>query len=170
MGYRAWYYFTQMQSDIALQASLNRDEYDESHLITIRIPLSLPYQTDSKDFQRIAGEVTFEGKIYKYVKRKVENGEFVLLCLPDYKKMRMEKAKHSFFEFANDLTQNDNSKKSDNSKTGAFKKLLSEYDQYSFIINTNSPGNILQSFVFTYKEKNLLTSPHISPEQPPDHI
>ncbi len=147
MGYRAWYYFTQIQSDISLQASLNNDEYNEADLITIKIPLSLPYQTDSKDFQRIAGELTFKGKIYKYVKRKVENGEFVLLCLPDHNKMRMEKAKHNFFEFANDLTQdNNNSKKSDNSKAGAFKKLLSEYDPYSFVINTNSQGNILSKY------------------------
>jgi hypothetical protein len=64
VGYRAWYYFTQIQSDISLQASLNNDEYNEADLITIKIPLSLPYQTDSKDFQRIAGELTFKGKIY----------------------------------------------------------------------------------------------------------
>ncbi len=82
----------------------------------------------------------------------------------------MEKAKHNFFEFANDLTQNDNSKKSDNSKTGAFKRLLSEYEPYSFIFNTNSTGNILQSRVSIYNIKSLLTSPHISPEQPPDCI
>jgi hypothetical protein len=118
----------------------------------------------------MAGELTFKGKIYKYVKRKVENGEFVLLCLPDHNKMRMEKAKHNFFEFANDLTQDNNSKKSDNSKAGAFKKLLSEYDPYSFVINTNSQGNILQNIVLTYNIKNLPTSPHISPEQPPDYI
>lgn len=170
MGYRAWYHFTQIQSDIAFQASLNKDEFNEADLITIKIPLSLPYQTDSKDFERVTGEVTFNGKIYKYVKRKVENGEYVLLCLPHHNKMQLEKAKHNFFEFANDLTQNNNSKKSDNSNTGAFKKLFSEYEPYSFIYNTNSAGITLQNFVVTDNVKNLLTSPHISPEQPPDDI
>lgn len=166
-GYRLWYYFEQQRSDKNLEASLDRDEYNEAELITIHVPLSLPYQSDSKDFERITGEINFKGKIYKYVKRKIENGEFVLLCLPDKNKMQLETAKNDFFKNTNDIAQNNNSKKSDNSKSVSFKNAASEYDQYSFAFKINSLKNISQNFGL-YKVENLLSSPHISPEQPPD--
>jgi hypothetical protein len=167
-GYRLWFYFEQQRSDKNLEALLDKEEYNEAELITIKVPLPLPYQSDSKDFERITGEINFNGKIYKYVKRKIENGEFVLLCLPDKNKMQIEKAKEDFFKNTNDLTQN-NSKRSDNSKSISFKKASSEYDQYSLSFKINSLNNISQNFGL-HKVESLLSSPHISPEQPPDFI
>ncbi len=166
-GYRLWFYFEQLRSDKNIEASLDKSEYTESELITIKMPLSLPYQNDSKDFERITGEVNFNGKIYKYVKRKIENGEFVLLCLPDKNKMQIEKQKDDFFKNTNDIAQNTNSKKSDNSKSFSFKNVSGEYDEYSFSFNINSLSNRVPIFGL-YRDENLLFSPHISPEQPPD--
>ncbi len=168
-GYRIWFYFEDKQSDKNLEASLDKDQYNETELITIRVPLSLPYQNDTKDFERITGEINFNGKIYKYVKRKIENGEFVLLCMPDKNKMQIEKQKEDFFKNTNDLNQNNTSKKQDNSKTISFKKAASEYDQYSFSFKINLLKNISQKFGF-HKNEILLSSPHLSPEQPPDII
>jgi hypothetical protein len=168
-GYRLWFYFEQHQSDKRLDASIDKNEYDEGDLVTIKVSLSLPYQTDWKEFERVEGEINLHGKIYKYVKRKVQNGELILLCIPDHNKMQIETAKADFFKFANDLVQNNSSKKSDNSKTISFKNASSEYDQYSFSFKINSSYNIPKNFRL-YKVENLVSSPHISPEQPPDNI
>jgi hypothetical protein len=89
-GYRLWYYFEQQRSDKNFEALLDKEQYNDAELITIKMPLLLPYQSDTKDFERVSGEVNFNGKIYKYVKRKIENGEFVLMCLPDKNKMQIE--------------------------------------------------------------------------------
>ena len=168
-GYRLWYYFEQQRSDKNLEALLDKEEYNEAELITIKMPLSLPYQNDTKDFERISGEVNFNGKIYKYVKRKIEKGEFVLLCVPDKSKMQIENQKQDFFKNTNDIAQNNNSKRSDNSKSISFKNISSDYDQYSFSFTLNSLDNISQQFGIC-KAENLLSTPHISPEQPPDFI
>ena len=82
IGYRLVFYFVQQENDITLETSLDKAEYNESELITIKVPISLPYQTNWKDFERVDGEINFEGKIYKYVKRKVEDGQLVLMCRP----------------------------------------------------------------------------------------
>lgn len=167
-GYRLWFYYEQQQSDKRLEASIDKNEYDKADLITIKVPLSLPYQTDWKEFERVEGEINLHGKIYKYVKRKVQKGELILLCIPDHNKMQLETAKDDFFKYANDLMQNNSSKKSDNSKAAAFKNLLSEYYQISIDFNKNSIQQTKQSFSLPYQVGNLVSSPHISPEQPPD--
>ncbi len=165
-GYRLWFYFEQNNSDKSIEASIDKAEYNEADLITIKVPLSLPYQNDTKEFERLEGEINFKGKIYKYVKRKIEKGEFVLMCLPDKNKMKIEEAKEDFFKNSNDLGQN-NSNKQEKSKAISIKKASGEYDEYSFSISINSLNNISQDFHLPNKE-NFPSSPHISPEQPPD--
>lgn len=166
-GYRIWFYYQQFQLDKSLKASLDKDEYNETELITIKISLSLPYQTDRNEFERVDGEIKVDGKIYKYVKRKVHNGELILLCIPDHGKMQLETARNDFFKCTNDLVQNNSSKKSDNSKSISFKNSSSEYDEYSFSFKINLLKENSSDFG-SFKVKNLLSLPRTSPEQPPD--
>ncbi len=128
IGYRAWFYYTQQKADKQLVASLDKEAYNDNDLITIKIPLSLPYQTDQRDFERVDGEIKLNGTIYKYVKRKVYHGELVLLCLPDHNKMKLESAKGEFFKLANSLQTNTPTKKPVNSSTVSINNILSEYD------------------------------------------
>ncbi|HWB24124.1 MAG TPA: hypothetical protein VG738_01535 [Chitinophagaceae bacterium] len=128
IGYRLVFYFAQKQEDARVEASLDNSDYNENDLVTIKVPLSLPYQTNWKDFERVDGEVTLDGKIYKYVKRKVEDGQLILLCLPDEHKMRLQTARDDFFKMANDLNATSSSKKSGNSIS--IKNVLSDYDKY----------------------------------------
>jgi hypothetical protein len=150
-----------------LEARLDNNSYDESQLVELKIPIHLPYQTSWAAYQRYNGEIEIDGMLYKYVKRKVANDTLFLMCIANTKKMHLETAKDDFFKITNDLMQNNNSKKSDNSKS-AFKNLQSEYDQYSFALNTNSPIDGRQNSWLPITLQNLLSSPHISPEQPPD--
>lgn len=166
-GYRLWFYYQQQQSDKKLEASLDNNQYNEKDLITLKIPISLPYQTNWSDFQRVNGEISFNGKIYKYVKRKVWDGQLILLCLPDETKMRLETARDDFFKLANDLMQNNASH-----KTGSetlLKNVLSDYDKhkeafqlslYTAKIIYESPQDILA----------LTTTFHNLPEQPPESL
>ena len=101
VGYRGWFYVAETQWETQLQNELDKEQYNEADLITIRAPLQLPYVTDTREFQRTDGEVIVDGKIYRYVKSKIENGEYVLLCLPDHNKQKLEKAKKDFFAESN---------------------------------------------------------------------
>lgn len=168
-GYRLLFNYAQQQSDIKLEASLDKNDFNEAELITLKVPLNLPYLTNQQNFERVDGEITVDGKIYKYVKRKITDGSLVLLCLPDHNKMRIESAKDEFFKYANDLVRNNNSKKSDHSKTGIFKNLTGEFDSYATKFTTGySVANIVHTIL---KQLNYLpTPPHSSPEQPPELI
>ena len=129
----------------------------------------MPYQTVQSDWERVNGEIAFNGKTYKYVKRKITNGEVVLMCLPDVNKMRIQSAKNDFFKNTTDVAQNNGSKKSDNGKTNIFKNLLSEYDQNAVSYTLALIGSTSRQRAFTQSDK-LLSAPHIPAIQPPDII
>ncbi len=168
-GYRLVFNYAQQQSDIQLQASFDSECYNEAEMLTLTIPTNLPYQNDRNSFERVDGEVTYEGKIYKYVKRKIVDGQLVLLCLPDHNKMRLQSAKDDFFKTANDLVQSNHSKKSDHSKSTISKQGAGDYiNQYNLLELAG-----LLSACISYTPCNLIDlpfRPHQVPGQPPKSV
>ena len=167
-GYRVLFYVAQQQSDINIARALDKDQYNEEELITIKIPMSVPYQIERKEFERFDGEVNLNGKIYKYVKRKVCDGNLILLCLPDHNKMHLETAKNDLFKNANDL-QNSGSKKSDNSKQASGKNISNEYNE-NITEYKIACYKVVNNFGFPNKVSPLSSAFHSSPEQPPELI
>ncbi len=167
VGYRFVFTYVQQKSDVQLESSLDNHQYNDADLVTIKVPLSMPYQTVQSNWERVNGEVTFNGKIYKYVKRKIVDGEMVLQCLPDANKMRIQNAKVDFFKNTNDITSA--TKKSDNNKSSVFKNLMSEYDQP---IAAHSLSQFIPSFqkIALTQTESLPSSPRTPPVQPPDVI
>lgn len=167
VGYRILFNYEQQQSDLRLEVLLDNQGYNNADLITIKVPLSLPYINNQQNFERIDGEITVNGKILKYVKRKITDGNLILLCLPDHNKMRVESAKDEFFKYTNNLVQNNHSKKSGDTKPGVFKNLLSEYT-----VNASDYTPAVYSMVHTYtvllQSKFLPLSHYQLPEQPPE--
>ena len=166
-GYRLVVQYMQQKASSQLEAKLDKNLYDESRLIELKVPINLPYQTNWSAYQRFDGEIEVDGIMYKYVKRKVANDTLYLMCIPNTKKMSLETAKNDFFKLSNDL-QNNNSKKSDNSKTISFKTLQGEYDEHSFVLNTLNTCDNNMNYWSAMNSENLTSSPHISPELPPD--
>jgi hypothetical protein len=167
-GYNLVVNYLQHRSDTHLEALLDDDQYNDAELIELKIPTHMPYQTSWASFERYDGEVELNGTLYKYVKRKVCNDTLYLLCIPNTQKMSLETARNDFFKNTNDLQNNDS--KSGNSKSFAFKNVLSDYDAHAFefrLKNSESPSS---SFPLFYHVNKLISSPHISPEQPPDVI
>lgn len=166
IGYRFVVDYWQHKADIQLEARLDKNQYDESQLIELKIPIHLPYQTTWAGYERYDGEISLNGTLYKYVERKVSDDTLYLKCLPNTKKMHLETAKDDYFKNTNDVAAN-NSKKSNNSKTIVFKKIMGECDQHNFLYN--SLITQIDSHAFgIYINRNLFSAPHISPEQPPD--
>jgi len=159
--------YLQAASDSSLEAKLEKQEYDESQLIELRVPINLPYHNDWTGFESYSGEVEIDGVHYKYVKRKVERGELVLMCLPNTEKLQIQNARDNFFKLVNDLQQNQSGKKSDNNSANVFKGLFAEYQQeknnWTVDQLAQIPGNYQTPsyLLITCKFSN-------SPEQPPD--
>ena len=167
IGYRFLINALQSKAEKQLVAKLDNNEYNDDDLVTITVPLSMPYLTDSKNFERKDGEITLNGKIYHYVKQKIYQGNLILKCLPDEQKMHLQNAKNEFFQLANDIQSASSSKKSNGTSDivklvigSVYDKLQnSSFDFYSARINKPS-FNI--AFSFALQKGNGVT-----PEQPP---
>lgn len=165
VGYHAWYFFELKSADHNMEAMLDKTDYLETDLVTIRIPLSLPYQTDTDGFERISGEVSYEGKVYKYVKRKMENGYFVLKCLPDHDKMQLEQRNSVLLK--NNLDQTQNSSEKPTSGNNVAKYVFSEFEQNIFSVKINTTLT-LPDIYGTYEEPEYYSLKISAPGQPPD--
>ncbi len=165
-GYRFAVDYMQHKADVQLVAQIDNNNYDESQLIEIKLSVHLPYQTSWSSYERYDGEIEINGKLYKYVERKLSDDTLYLKCLPNTQKTNLETAKNDFFKNTNDLSQN-NSKKSNNSKTVVSKKTASDYDDYNNRYQFFAGASAQQAFA-AYVHLNLLSSPHVSPAQPPD--
>jgi hypothetical protein len=126
-GYRFVTGYLQKKADNQLEARLDENHYTESELIEIRIPLNMPYQNNSSSFERHYGEVNLDGKIYTYVKRRIENGYLVLKCISNDLKQKIKKADNILFTVNNGIDQ-ENSSKSNSPVNNIFKNLLSDFD------------------------------------------
>jgi hypothetical protein len=96
-GYRFVFDQLEKKASSQLLQQLDKEEYDDSQLIEMKVPLPMPYQTNWADFERYNGEIEISGVHYNYVKRKVQNDTLILLCIPNQGKMKLNSAKEQFF-------------------------------------------------------------------------
>ena len=156
IGYRIWFYYAEQKADMAMESRLDKDQYDVNDLISITVPLDNPYQLEQRNFQRIDGEFNFQGKNFKYVKRKVTDGKLILLCIPDARKMILKKGKAEYGNAANDLAGT--SKGSSRSGT---QKSFSGNDYISQVFRLDT--SILNGFV----NSKLVSAQVPAPGKPP---
>jgi hypothetical protein len=126
-GYRFVTNYLQKKADTQLEARLDVNDYDESQLIELRVELNIPYQYSWSNFERHSGEIELNGKIYAYVKRKIEDGYLVLKCIPNDVKQEIEKADNILFTINNGLDQEHNGK-NNSPLNSIFKSFFSDYD------------------------------------------
>jgi len=126
VGYRLLSGFLEEGADKQLEASINSASYDERALIEMRVALNVPYLAGtSSDFERYDGDIEVNGIHYKYVKRKVEKGELVLLCLPNTDKTNFQNSRIEFFKLVNDLGNSSQDK--GHHDASVFKTFSTEY-------------------------------------------
>ena len=166
-GYRWVINIMQQQADTKLEAKLDRNDYDESELIEIKVPVSMPYQTDWAAFERYDGEIEVNGIHYKYVKRKIQDGQLVLKCIPNQAKQHLESAKESLFKITNDLQQDNAAKKSGAPVSTLVKNVLSDYDNLQQLNFSALYAAVSAQSYNLYQPKLVSDLLHSIPEQPP---
>src|ERR1700742_1958036 len=106
-GYQLMSSYLQDRADSQLEASLDKKNYDEYQLISIKIPLTdLSYYNSTTTFERVDGRIEVSGIVYNYVERRIYKDSLEMLCIPNTTAMVLTTAKNTFFQQVNDLQQN----------------------------------------------------------------
>lgn len=166
-GYRFVTNYLQKKADRLLESRIDVNDYDESQLIEIKVALNMPYQNNWTDYERHYGEIDINGKIYTYVKRKIEGGYLILKCIPNIAKQNIRNADNILFKMNNGLDQEHSSSKNNLPINIVIKNFLSDYDDFSSDYNLTTFSSSEKHYL-GYRDSffNSITLPVA--EQPPD--
>jgi hypothetical protein len=128
-GYRLFISCMVSNANQSLEIALDKNDFNEEELISIKTPINLPYYNNSSVFARAYGEVEMNGVLYKYVKSRIYNDSLEMLCIPNRAKQQLLNSKDDFVHVIFDLQKNANKKSSNSNKAFSFVKLLGEYDK-----------------------------------------
>jgi hypothetical protein len=167
IGYRFITSYLEDRSNTQLNARLDQNIYDESDLVSVKIPNNLPY-TNNKDFQRISGQIQIAGIAYNYVKMRVCSDFVEFLCIPNHDLTHMQTSKDEFFKLVNDLQQGNQQKKSENHPGTSKNFSLDFYTTINHLIQVNAPAMLADQGSF-HNYASLIPSCYTpTAEQPPD--
>jgi hypothetical protein len=164
-GYQLLYNYMTNRSNAALELALDENKYNDQELISIKQSTNLPYYTNSKDYQRIDGEVEIDGVQYKYVKCRIYNDSLEMLCIPNKAKMQLEQSKNEYAKLAHDFQQAGNKKKNEQNKSA--QKSISEYEGQTLYSIAGNVEPISSCFILV-NEVPGKTFYFTTVEQPPD--
>jgi hypothetical protein len=111
-GYQIVIDFFQDKQETQLQRSLDKDEYNEQDLVYIKLPVNLPYYSNSSQYEKITGAVSVNGVEYRYVKRRIYNDSIELACVLNTDKIQFQSARDEFMKLGNDWLNTHPTKKS----------------------------------------------------------
>lgn len=163
-GYRLVIHSLQDKLDDDTEQTLDEGNYSDSELTLIEVPLSNPYQVSTADYERVNGEISFNGVIYKYVKRKITDGKMLLMCIPDHDKMQFIAKKMNLERESAGLETT--GKNTDHTATSILKLMQSEFEQESD--NELSAAMPLTAIYAPLYSEKAISQPCNLPDNPPD--
>jgi hypothetical protein len=164
-GYRVIIPLLQQQSDRKLEALLDNNDYDESQLIEVRVSLNMPYQQRFTKFERHYGQIEIDGKLYTYVKSRIEGDVAIFKCIANESGQQLKSIKDDLTK-ANSGADMDHPGQSKQSPSFA-KNVLSDYDDQNQLLSAVSFAVVsavtASDFSFNIPDRNINT-----PHQPPE--
>ncbi|MBL0743477.1 hypothetical protein [Chryseolinea lacunae] len=103
VGYYFVYLGLRHQARTEMISRLDARQYSSEETITLKIPFSLPYWMDSKDYERVDGEFQHEGQFYKLVEQKLEQDTLYVVCIRDNHEKKLFDTMSDYAKLANDL-------------------------------------------------------------------
>lgn len=135
LGYYGVFLGLHYKNDLSMAEKLDAENYKDSETITIKVPVTVPYATDSRDFERIEGEFEYNGEFYRMVKQKLLQDTLFIVCVKDYENKKINQALSSFVKTFSDTPANH---QSSNTKTAL--SFIKDYFAHSFSLRNQSLG------------------------------
>jgi hypothetical protein len=162
-GYRLVISCMQSNSEAYIEKQVDKNNYNEQELISIKTKLNLPYYTSSSQFERTYGSITINGNNYQYVKRRVLNDTLELLCLPNPTKTKLESVDNELTKALAD------GQASTPKKNSTIKITLPDFFQ-SFKNFTSPLLLIVSTKYFSFIDSSLPEDYHPRQERPPQSM
>jgi len=166
-GFRFLASYLGERGDRELSAQLDESKYDESQLLSIKVPARhLAYYNPSIQFERVDGQIEVGGIRYNYVKRRLYKDSVEMLCIPNYSAMQLDAAKNEFFKLTNGLQGPD---KKHPSRPGSYKSFSPDCYMVHDLFLVHGLIDVPVKKVF-YFGMPILSNYGLTAEQPPEMV
>jgi hypothetical protein len=86
------------ESATKLTSKLDSEMYDLGGTVTFKVPLAVPYSNDSEGYERIEGEFTKDGEIYRLVKQRLLQDTLYIVCVKDEATSKINRTLEDFVQ------------------------------------------------------------------------
>lgn len=167
-GYRVWVNRVEANANVALEAQLDNNKYEESQLLLIKIPVTqLSYYNSSRDFERVNGQVEMNGVKYQFVKRRLFNDSLELFCIPNQAATRLQLFRNDFLRSLSE--QQGRESKQTPSHPNIFKSFPTDDYTVNDLPTHLAPSSVALNRPANYAEA-LTSLYHFTSEHPPDQL
>lgn len=135
LGYYGLFLGLRYQNTQSLILRLDADDYKSSQTVTIKIPFTVPYATDSREFERIDGEFEHNGEFYRLVKQRLYRDTLSIVCVKDHESKRIMQALSSYVKTFTDKPVDTNQ-----STAKIISRFSKDYISTSFELSTSAEG------------------------------
>jgi len=161
MGYFAIFLGLQYQNNVAMLKQIETDRYEEAQTVTIKIPIAVPYMSDSPESQRVDGMFEHKGEFYRLVKQWYARDTLTVICVKDFENKRIHQALSNYVKtFSDKATHQRNSK--------SLISFIKDYVAQGFSLHSTSSGWIIDIVSDNYSS-NLISTFVTSVIHPPEH-
>ncbi len=166
-GYRLLSVYFELKADRQLVSFIKNNYYQDADLIKIKIPISIPYGTNTADYENTEGNIDIDGINYRYVKRRFYKDSLELLCMPNFKKSSIKNTENAFYKKTNDFVDGRSSKKSSNTHQ------VAKFSAHDFMIQYSTVSNRFSLPYYNYffsSNTKFLSLPHLQRLDKPPQI
>jgi hypothetical protein len=92
LGYYGVFVGLQVKSGQTMRDRFDSENYSAEQEVTIKVPITIPYATDSRGYERVDGEFEHNGQIYRLVKQKLQSDTLFIVCIKDNQAEKINQA------------------------------------------------------------------------------
>ncbi len=91
VGYYGVFVGLRLSSEASLRQQFNAELYLGEE-VTIKIPITIPYASDSRGYERVDGDFEYNRQVYRLVKQKLQRDTLFIVCIKDNETQKINQA------------------------------------------------------------------------------
>ncbi|HEY5749442.1 MAG TPA: hypothetical protein VIU12_25415 [Chryseolinea sp.] len=103
VGYYPVFWGLKYRARIEMNQRLDDENYNTEETVTIKIPLTVPYNTFGQDYERMTGSFEHRGEFFNLIKQKLEKDTLYIVCIKDHKEKQLHAAMTDFIKLSTDI-------------------------------------------------------------------
>lgn len=96
LGYYGVFMGLQFVNEREMRALFDDDNFLPEEEITIKVPITVPYATDAREFTRVDGEFEHQGETYRMLKQRYISDTLHIVCVKDNTSKEIKQALNDY--------------------------------------------------------------------------